>query len=460
MTHRFDPAILREYDIRGAVGTELLDTDAYAVGRSFASRVRGNDGTRVVVGRDGRLSSPMLETALVAGLTSGGVDVVRIGLSPSPMLYFAEAELGVDGGIEVTGSHNPGGDNGFKLVLRHRAFCGADIQDVARCAAAGDWTTGAGTVTDIDILPRYIGRLMAGYEGGAYRIGWDAGNGAIGPVIEALTRVLPGEHHLLFTAVDGSFPNHHPDPTVETNLNHLKALVAERKLDFGVAFDGDGDRIGAVDARGRVLWGDQLLAILCEPVLARHPGAAIVGDVKSSAYLFDRVTALGGRAVMAKTGHSSIKTRMRQERAPIAGELSGHIFFGDDFYGHDDAAYAAIKLIGALHASGRTLSERRDAMPDWIATPDLRLPIDPARKTAVVDEVLTRLKATGARVDRTDGARVDNDDGWWLLRASNTQDMLTIRAEAKDEAALARLMAEITAQLAASGVAGPLAFPR
>jgi len=462
--HRIDPAIIREYDIRGTVGRSLGPADAQAIGRSFATIVRRAGGQAVAVGRDGRLSSPSLEAALVDGLVAGGVDVLRIGLGPSPMLYYAERECAVDGGIHVTASHNPREDNGFKLVLQGRPFFDGDLQRLAAIAAAGDWEPveeGRGaSVTDLDVTDAYVARLLRDAPPeAAFRIGWDCGNGALGPVVEALTQLLPGEHHLLFTQVDGQFPHHHPDPTVEANLAHLRALVADKRLDFGLAFDGDGDRIGAVDARGRVLWGDQLLAILAEPVLAAHPGAPIVADVKASGYVFDRIAALGGRPVMARTGHAAIKTRMREVAAPLAGELSGHIFFADGFYGHDDAAYAAVRLLAALHASGRTLTEWRDAMPPLVATPDLRLPVAAERKAATVAEVAERLAVAGAVVDRTDGVRVTTAEGWWLLRASNTESALTVRAEAGTGAALGRVLDAVRAVLGESGVALPPYVP-
>ncbi|MBD8469879.1 phosphoglucomutase/phosphomannomutase PgmG [Sphingomonas sp. CFBP 8765] len=452
MTHQFDPSALREYDVRGIVGKSLGPADATAIGRGFATRVRGIGGTRVAVGYDGRLSSPALEAALVAGLVAGGVDVVRIGLGPSPMLYYAEATLEVDGGIHVTGSHNPAEYNGFKMVLRHAPFFGDDIQDLAALAASGAWSEGAGVVTTVDLRDAYVGRLMAGYAGGAYRIGWDTGNGAAGPVIEALVKLLPGEHHVIFAEVDGNFPNHHPDPTEESNLADLKRLVTENNLDFGLAFDGDGDRIGAVDALGRVIWGDQILSILVEPALREHPGASIVADVKSSQALFDRIAALGGKAVMAPTGHSLMKTAMTRTGAPLGGELSGHLFFAGDYYGFDDAAYAAVRLIRAVHLSGQSLTALHDAMPALVATPDLRFPVDDAEKFAVVDAVVARLARDGAVVDLTDGARVTTPEGWWLLRASNTQAMLTVRAEARTDDALASLLAAVDAHLAACGV--------
>jgi len=452
MTHHFNPTSLREYDIRGIVGKTLGPDDARAIGRTFGTILRRAGGTRVAVGRDGRTSSPELEQALVAGLTASGVDVIRTGMGPTPQLYWAEAELEVDGGIQITGSHNPAEYNGFKMVLQHKPFFGEDIQKLGRMAADGDWEEGDGTVSDVDIVDDYVGRLMAGYAGGAYRIGWDAGNGAAGPVIEKLTKLLPGEHHLLFTDVDGNFPNHHPDPTEEKNLAHLRALVAEKKLDFGVAFDGDGDRIGAIDGEGRVIWGDQILSILAEPVLRELPGATIIGDVKASQALYDRIAELGGKPLMWKTGHSLIKTKMKETGAPLAGEMSGHIFFAHDFYGFDDAQYAAVRLIRAVQMIGKSMTAIKDAMPVMVNTPEMRFQVDESRKFAVIDEVLDRLETEGADVDRTDGARVNTPDGWWLLRASNTQDVLVARAEAKDQAALDRLLAQIDAQLAASGL--------
>lgn len=452
MAHTFDSTVLREYDIRGIVGKTLHAADADAIGRSFGTIVRRAGGSRVAVGFDGRTHSPMLEEALVAGLNAVGVDVVRIGLGPTPMLYYAAATLDVDGGIEITGSHNPGDYNGFKMVLQGRPFYGADIRGIGTMAAAGDWETGAGTSEQVDIVDAYVDRLLEGFSGGAYRIAWDAGNGVAGPIVEKLIKRLPGEHVTLFTSVDGHFPNHHPDPTVEANLVDLRKVVAERNLDFGIAFDGDGDRIGAIDGQGRVIWGDQLLQIYAEALLKDHPGATIIADVKASQALFDRVALMGGQPLMWKTGHSLIKAKMKETGSPLAGEMSGHVFFADRYYGYDDALYAAIRLIEAATKLGQSVTDLRSAMPAMVNTPELRFQVDESRKFAVVDEILSRLEASGAQVDRTDGARVNTPDGWWLLRASNTQDVLVARAEANDEAALERLMAEIDAQLAASGL--------
>jgi phosphomannomutase len=452
MSHRFNPTSLREYDIRGIFGETLAGDDAEAVGRSFGTIVRRAGGTRVAVGRDGRTSSPELEQRLIAGLTASGIDVVRIGVGPTPMLYFAEAELEVDGGIMITGSHNPGNYNGFKMVLQHGAFFGERIQALGRMAAEGDWEEGSGNVSDADVMDLYVDRLIEDFEGGAYRIGWDAGNGSGGPVVERLVGKLPGEHHLLHTEVDGAFPNHHPDPTVEANLEDLKRLVREKGLDFGIAFDGDADRIGAVDGEGRVIWGDQLVGILAEPVLQDLPGSTIIADVKASQALFDRIAELGGVPEMWKTGHSLIKARMKETGAPLAGEMSGHIFFAHRWYGFDDGIYAGVRLIEAVQRLGGSLTALRSAMPPMVNTPEMRFQVDESRKFAVVDEVLERLRAEGARVNDTDGARVDTADGWWLLRASNTQDVLVARAEATDQAGLDRLIAAIDAQLALSGL--------
>jgi len=380
------------------------------------------------------------------------VDAVLTGMGPSPMLYFAAHYLDVDGGIQVTGSHNPSDYNGFKLLLKGRSVFGAEIQALGRRALAGDWTDGNGTTEEVDIREAYVDRLLQGFSGKGYRVGWDAGNGAAGPILDMLVERLPGQHHAIFTQVDGRFPNHHPDPTVEKNLEQLKALVADKELDFGIAFDGDGDRIGAVDGKGRVIWGDQLLMILAGPVLAAEPGATIIADVKASQILFDRIAELGGRPLMWKTGHSLIKSKMKETGAPLAGEMSGHIFFKHRWYGFDDALYAAVRLIEAVSASGRSLTEIMDGMPGSVATPELRFQVDEVRKFDIVDEVRGRLSANGAKVDATDGVRVSTGDGWWLLRASNTQDVLVARAEAGDQAALDRLVAEIDEQLAASGV--------
>ena len=459
MSHRFHPTVLREYDIRGVIGETLGPDDARAIGRGFGTLLRRAGGKLVAVGYDGRVSSPMLERALIEGLTASGCDVRRIGLGPTPMLYFAEASAEeVDGGIQITGSHNPANYNGFKMVFQGRPFFGAQIQEIGRLAAAGDWDDGTGEVETTEVLDAYVDALVTGLDGidrdrlGALRIGWDAGNGAAGPALEKLVARLPGEHHTLFTEVDGNFPNHHPDPTVPENLEDLQRLVAEKNLDFGVAFDGDGDRVGAIDGQGRVIWGDQLLMIYAEDLLQREPGATIIADVKASRALFDRVAELGGKPLMWKTGHSLIKSKMKETHAPLAGEMSGHIFFADTYYGYDDALYGAVRLIAASARLAKSVTELRSAMPEMLNTPELRFQVDESRKFAAIEEVKQRLARTDADVNDTDGVRVTTPDGWWLLRASNTQDVLVARAESYTQEGLNRLLAQIDEQLAASGL--------
>src|SRR3954462_188263 len=452
MAHQFNPTILREYDIRGIVGDTLTEADAYALGRTYASKALGEAARTIAVGRDGRTHSGMLEAELIRGLRDSGINVMLIGMSPSPMLYFATHYLDVDGGIQVTGSHNPAEYNGFKLLLNGRSVFGQEIQAIGKRAASGHWFDGSGTVEEVDIREAYVNRLLQDFSGKPFRIGWDAANGAAGPVLDLLVERLPGHHHVLYSEVDGNFPNHHPDPTVEANLADLKALVADKDLDFGIAFDGDGDRIGAIDGKGRVIWGDQLLMILAEPVLKDHPGATIIADVKASQTLFDRIADLGGRPLMWKTGHSLIKSKMKETGAPLAGEMSGHIFFKHRWYGFDDALYAAVRLIEAVSASGKSLTAIMDAMPKSVATPEMRFEVDEVRKFAIIEEVRDLLSADGARVDPTDGVRVSTPDGWWLIRASNTQDVLVARAEAQDQTGLQQLVAQIDGQLAKSGV--------
>ncbi len=448
MSHDFHPSLLREYDMRGIVGKTLGKEDAYALGRSFGTIVRRGGGSAVALGYDGRLSSPMLESAVADGLTASGIDVLRIGIGPTPMLYYAEATLEVDGGIQITGSHNPADHNGFKLVLAHEAFFGPDITQLGAMAAAGDWEEGSGSCSTIDIIDSYVARLMKGFDGTAWRIGWDAGNGAAGPVVDKLVKLLPGEHHTLFTEIDGNFPHHHPDPTIEENLDDLRKLVLANKLHFGLAFDGDGDRIGVVDGQGRTIWGDQLLALFAGAVLQDRPGATIVADVKCSQLLFDRVAQLGGTPLMWKTGHSHIKTKMREVGSPLGGEMTGHIVFADDYYGFDDGLYAAARLIRMASRSGRTITALHDDLPQLINTPELRFPVAEDRKFTVISDIVGQLRAEGAVMTDIDGARVTRKEGWWLLRASNTQAELVARIESSDSSGLEALRAELFRYLA------------
>lgn len=455
--HRFDPVILREYDIRGVIGETLGTADARALGRSLGTIVARQGGRFVTIGCDGRLTSPDLETALAEGIASCGLVAVRIGLGPTPALYFATHILGADAGIMVTGSHNPPSHNGFKMVLGGKAFWGGDIQRLGEQAAAGDWVEGIGRTMHADIMGAYAARLLTGYRSDReLTVVWDPGNGAAGEVVQAVVRELPGRHILLNETIEGTFPAHHPDPTVEANLEQLKAAVAEHGADIGFGFDGDGDRVGAIDGQGRVVWGDQILSILAADLLPRYPGASILADVKASQVLFDEIERLGGKAVMAPTGHSIIKTRMAELDAPLAGEMSGHIFFADGYYGFDDGVYAAIRLLNAVAGSGKSLGALRDALPQVVNTPEIRIDVLEERKFAVVDETRDRLAGmSDVSVNDLDGVRVTNRDGWWLMRASNTQNALVVRCEAPDEDALARLKDQVRGQLRQSSVEPP-----
>jgi phosphomannomutase len=456
--HRFDPTVLREYDIRGIVGKTLKPEDAFAIGRCFGSVVMRADGKRVAVGYDGRLHSPEMEAQLVAGLRACGLEVVRIGLCATPMLYFAAYDQQADGAVMVTGSHNPPDYNGFKMMIGKKPFFGAQIQDIGRMAAEGDVVPEkAGTDRKVDIATRYADRVLADWDGGdrALKVVWDPGNGSAGPIVKALTARLPGTHYVINGDVDGTFPNHHPDPTVAKNLEQIIAEVAREKADLGIAFDGDGDRIGVVDNEGHILFGDQLLIVLARDVLKSKPGATIIADVKASQVLFDEVAKAGGEPLMWKTGHSLIKAKMAETGSPLAGEMSGHIFFADKWYGFDDAPYSAVRLLGIVARMALSLAEVRAALPQVINTPELRFNCEEARKFVVVQEVKDRLAAEGAKVQAVDGVRVLTEDGWWLLRASNTQAVLVARCEASSEAGLERLKAQLVKQLVASGLEAP-----
>jgi len=455
MPYTFHPSILREYDIRGVLDETLSPDDAYAIGRSFGSfRPEWKTAKpRIAVGRDGRLSSPALEEAMMRGLTDCGAEVVRIGVGPTPMLYFAVCEDRLDGGIMITGSHNPPDHNGFKFMLGRKSFYGEDIKKLGVISASGDYISGTGKITEKDFKPGYVKTLLKAYNSKrALKVAWDAGNGATGDIMRTLTKHLPGEHTTLFAEIDGTFPNHHPDPSVAYNLEDLIHTVCEKHCDVGVAFDGDGDRIGVVDETGEIIWGDQLLAIYASEVLAEHKGATIIADVKASQMLFDEIVRLGGVPMMWKTGHSLIKTKMAETGSILAGEMSGHMFFADKYFGYDDGIYAAVRLISLLANSNVKLSELRKKLPKTCATPEMRIKCEETRKFAVIDEVKDRLNQSGANFSPVDGVRVMNADGWWLLRASNTQAVLVARCESTSHDGLARLQNNLSEQLSASGI--------
>lgn len=456
-TQRLDPTILREYDIRGIVDESLSVADVRAIGRALGTLCVRQGGTNGVVGYDGRESSPAFADAMSEGLSSCGLRVTGVGLGPTPMLYYAGKTMDADVAVMISGSHNPPEYNGIKIMMGGKPFFGADIQTVGQMCADGDFVAGQGAVSQTAVFDTYVDRLFADFQPGKdLKVAWDAGNGSAGDAMTALTNKLPGEHILLYADIDGAFPNHHPDPTVEKNLVDLKKAVADNGCDLGIAFDGDGDRIGVVDSQGRVLWGDQLMMIWARDVLAQNPGATIIADVKASQALFDEIDRLGGVSSMWKTGHSLIKQKMSETGSPLAGEMSGHIFFADKYYGFDDALYAAVRLLSILANGDDSLDALRDAMPKLVNTPELRFDCAEDRKFTVIDEVKARLQGrTDVSVNATDGVRVLNDDGWWLLRASNTQAVLVARCESASDAGLENLKTALVEQLEASGLAAP-----
>ena len=453
-----DRTILREYDIRGVYDKTFFIEDAFAIGRAFGSIVARREGKKVVVCYDGRVSSPDLETALVDGLKKCGLEVIRIGRGPTPMLYFASVTLEADGAIMVTASHNPKEYNGMKFMLSGKPFFGQQIQDLGDQIAKGDVIPeGVGSVRKIDVSEDYINRVLKDYNPGdrKLRVVWDNSNGSAGEVLTRLVQQLSGEHIILNGTIDGNFPVQSPDPTVPKNLEQLQKEVAERKADLGIAFDGDADRIGVIDNKGNILWGDQLLIIYGRDILKDKPGGIVIADVKASQILFDEIKKAGGSPLMWCTGHSLIKAKMAETHAILGGEMSGHIFFADKWFGFDDALYVAIRTLNIVSNLKGPLSDITEALPKAVSTPEIRFECADTRKFSVVKEVAERLKEANADVITIDGVRVNTPDGWWLLRASNTQAALVARAESKTEEGLQKLKAALSEQLKASGVDHP-----
>ena len=442
--HTFHPTILREYDIRGRVGETLSDTDAYALGLAFGTYLkREHNGQPVALGYDGRDSSPQFAEQLQKGLNETGCDVTLIGRGPTPMLYFAVKHLKTDAGIMVTGSHNPSAYNGFKMSLYNQSIYGEAIQNIGRIAASGDFETGAGASKTVNIQTDYIARLVQDLDiDRPLKVAWDNGNGAAGEILAGLIKKLPGEHIVLYGDIDGTFPNHHPDPTVDKNMEDLIKTVRDEKCDLGIAFDGDGDRIGVVDENGTILRCDHLLSLYAAEVLQNNPGATIIGDVKCSDSMFKEIERLGGQPVMSQTGHSLVKTKMKETGAPLAGELSGHIFFADKYYGYDDALYCAVRLLNIV-SKAESLSALTAHFPDSFSTPDIRVDVPEEDKFQIIDDLKAHLKSENMMFDNIDGVRVSNDQGWWIVRASNTQNAISIRAEAYSQEGLESLKIQI-----------------
>lgn len=451
--------VFRAYDIRGDADRELHDALVHDLGRAFATALLAGEEApppRVAVARDCRHSSARLFAALTSGLVRAGAEVVDVGVGPTPLLYFAAHHLQTEGAVMVTGSHNPPADNGFKMMRGLATLYGDAIASLRDRIATGALTDRAGgsLSEDRSVSAAYLDNVIASIEvdraaAAAIHVVVDAGNGAAGPLGVQALRALGFRVEPLFCEMDGDFPNHHPDPTVEENLVALRDRVRERGADLGVAWDGDGDRLGVVDDRGDVVWGDRLLILLSRALLATHPGATVLAEVKCSQILLDDIRAHGGRAVLCATGHSLIKKRMREEGALLAGEMSGHVFFADRYPGFDDGIYAAARLLELLASGPGNLRERLADVPQMASTPELRLPCGDAVKLGVVEAVRTHFQQAGHDVNDLDGARIDFGDGaWGLCRASNTGAVLVLRFEAPTPARVDAIRAEVEAVVA------------
>jgi phosphomannomutase/phosphoglucomutase len=447
-THAF-----REYDIRGIADRDLTDDVARAIGRGFATMLdAAARPVRVAVGRDCRVSSDRLFAALVDGLTASGAHAVDVGVGPTPMLYASVHALSTDGGVMITGSHNPGDENGFKMMRGKASFFGGDIQALRKLIEEGRFATPAarGGVEAVDMRERYIEMVTSGIRLATtdLRFVLDAGNGAGGPLGVACMQKLGLSPDPLFCEMDGRFPHHHPDPTVPKNLDSLVARVAQTKARVGIAYDGDADRLGAVDANGEIVWGDKLMILFSRALLAETPGAAILGEVKCSQTLYDDIAKHGGRPILWKTGHSLIKTKMKEEGALLAGEMSGHLFFADRYFGYDDAIYASLRLLEILSRDPRSLSEMLADVPRTYATPEIRVDCPDAIKFDVVSAVRSHYRGAGMPVIDIDGARVsfggERDPAWGLVRASNTGPVLVMRFEATTPERRDAIQAEVS----------------
>jgi len=443
------PKVFREYDIRGVADRDLTDELAQALGRALATFLADGGGRPTVATcRDCRLSSDRLHAALVDGLMASGAEVIDVGVGPSPLLYFSAHHLATDGAVMVTGSHNPPEDNGFKMMRGKATLFGDDIQALRRIIAEESFANGTGSRSEHDPRQAYVAAVKKGSRlapGQVGRIVVDAGNGAAGPLALRTFEALGIEVEPLYCDMDGRFPNHHPDPTVEDNLAALRAKVAELSAPLGIAYDGDGDRIGVVDDQGDVIWGDKLMVLFSRDVLAEHPGAAVIGEVKCSQTLYDDIADKGGRPIVNKTGHSLIKKRMKDEGALLAGEMSGHIFFADRYFGFDDAIYASARLVELVGKRGRSPRELLADLPPTFVTPELRVSCADEIKFDVVAQVLDRFRTSHDVLD-VDGARIDFGDGaWGLCRASNTGPVLVLRFEAKTAERRDAIRAEVEA---------------
>jgi phosphomannomutase/phosphoglucomutase len=442
--------IFREYDIRGIADAELLSPDVTDLGRGLGTYLKRQSGKSINVGRDCRLSSTRLRDALVEGLVDSGCEVTDIGVAPTPLLYYSAVHLEADGAIMITGSHNPSEFNGFKTVCGTGTLHGEAIQNVRRLIEARDFAVGRGSHHDMDVSSAYVDHLASQFDfERRIKVVLDAGNGTAGPVMHRVLSRLNVEATELFFEMDGHFPNHHPDPTVPANLAALSEAVKAQQADLGIAFDGDSDRIGGVDENGDVIYGDMLLLIFGREILTRKPGATFIGEVKCSQVLYDELKRLGGNPIMYKTGHSLIKAKMKEEQAELAGEMSGHMFFADRYFGYDDALYAACRLLEIVAKSGKSLSAQLEGLPKLVSTPEIRVDCPDEIKFDVVKAVAGYFDGKRPVID-VDGVRVLFPDGWGLLRASNTQPVLVMRFEAATEPLLKAYQEEVESALGTS----------
>ena len=435
--------IFREYDIRGIAEVELLDSGVEVLGRALGTYLIRHSGHTIALGRDCRLSGERLHNALLKGLMAAGCRVLDVGVVPTPVLYFSAVHFKANGAIMITGSHNPAEYNGFKTVVGTASLHGQGIQDVYKLITDKDLDSGEGNVTEVDAVTPYVDEVAGQFRfDRKVKVVIDAGNGTAGPAMHRILEKLNVEAVEMFFEMDGRFPNHHPDPTVLSNLDQLIKAVRKEKAELGIAFDGDSDRIGAVDEKGNVVYGDMLLLIFGREILTRKPGSTFIGEVKCSQVMYDKLKELGGKPIMYKTGHSLIKTKMKEEHAELAGEMSGHMFFADRYYGYDDALYAACRLLEIISKSGKPLSHQLEGIPKLVSTPELRIDCPDDEKFQVVSRVAQQFRKRGDIVD-VDGVRVPFENGWGLVRASNTQPVLVMRFEATSEDLLKKYQDEM-----------------
>ena len=439
--------IFREYDIRGIAGKDLTEETVELLGRGIGTFLRRQDKSRITLGRDCRPSSDPFRDALAAGLTSTGISIIDTGVVPTPLLYFSIIHCSSDGGVMITGSHNPSEYNGFKTCIGTDSVYGEQIQDIYRIIESGNFATGKGSVSEVDVITPYSKHIIKNISiQRPIRVAVDCGNGTGSLVAPDIMKALGADVTELYCEMDGTFPNHHPDPTLEENLFDLQSRVKQDGLELGVAFDGDADRIGVIADNGKIIWGDILLAIFAREILKREPGATFISEVKCSMNLYRDIEKHGGRAIMWKTGHSLIKAKMKEEKALLAGEMSGHMFFADRYFGYDDAVYAACRLLELLSGSRIPLSEIVSDIPPTVVTPEIRIQCDDDKKFKVVEEVKEYFKQHNEVID-VDGARILFPNGWGLVRASNTQDVLVMRFESDTQENLESIRAQVEEQV-------------